>query len=115
MHGYVPCPDVYAKHLLESTEFFLERATSVNEIISEQRPEGHLSPFASPLLPAATGWQEIPAVSLDVSLPRLLCGLKPLLVGGFFSRLPRRAAQALQVKKSTARSPLPRKGTRTPR
>lgn len=83
MHSYVPCPDIYAQHLLESTEFFLERATRTNKVISEQRPGGHLSPFPSLLLPAATSWQEIPTVSLDSSLPCPLSGLKPLVLGGF--------------------------------
>lgn len=83
MHGYLPCPDVYIKCLCDSTEFFLKRATKRNEIISAQRPEGRLSPFARLLLPAVARWQEIPPLSLDMSLPWPLSGLQPSVVDGF--------------------------------
>lgn len=83
MHGYLPCPDVYVKCLCDSTEFFLERATKRNEIISAQRPEGHLSLFARLLLPTVARWQQIPSLSLDTSLPWPLSGLQASVIGVF--------------------------------
>lgn len=86
MHGYLPRPDVYIKCLCNSTEFFLERATKRNEIISGQRPEGRLSPFVRLLLPAVARWQEIPPLSLDMPLSWPLSGLQPSAIGGFSLR-----------------------------
>lgn len=81
MAGYLPCPDVYTKCLRDSTLFFLERATKKNETISAQRAEGRLSPFGRLLLPGVVRWQEIPPLSLNMSLPWPLRGLQPPVVG----------------------------------
>lgn len=83
MHGYLPCPDVYVKCLCDSTEFFLERVTKRNKIISVQRPEGRLSPFARLLLPTVARWQQIPSLSLHMSLPWPLSGLQASAIGVF--------------------------------
>lgn len=99
MHGYLPCPDVYVKCLCDSTEFFLERATKRNEIISVQRPEGRLSlceaapPYYSPL---ATDTFSISGYVPSLAFERAAS----IRYWGVF---PTRAAQTLQVGPSQIR------------
>lgn len=104
MHGYLPCPDVYVKCLCDSTEFFLERATKRNEIISVQRPEGRLSPFARLLLPTVARWQQIPSLSLHMSLPCLQpAPFERAASISYWGGFPTSAAQTLQVGPSQIR------------
>lgn len=107
MHGYLPCPDAYVKWLCDSKEFFLERATKRNDIISVQRPEGRLSVLARLLLPTVARWQQIPSLSLDTSLPWPLSGLQASVIGVFSPQELRRLCKLVPARSGRDSPPAP--------